>query len=482
MALDRDKVIDILLEEINRAINDSYVRGEMYKDVQEVNIQKVKILNAYRDAYEKLFIERNREESLPAPADIEAEGIFQDAAREAFDYVNKIIDSGRGANRRKPGSPKNSKYALFMQTHKTVDGKRRIFTQIKSIGIKHLNRYLVSIGQKELSTVGTLIDSGLTKNEALAQSEDIYYRRFIHREHLGRTTTGTGTIAARLQAYDKLVGGAGEAIFTSRPSKNITDIFEKVETTYEVHLDNKDLIKVQAKTPIKLSMGSFKLNLTGARRDDLTRIGPIFDRHVKKVLAAMPLEALESFTSAKALRTHIANELTEFIGVRVGGATYTKAKVAEMKRAKREAAFKKGMATSITLDSDRPMKGTHLSKRELGSLAEESLRTALFLKLELMKRIKQVVTANMQSPALVNRTGRFASSVTITDVSVTRQGRIPSVAYTYQLYPYQVFEPGHPMFTPDRDPQKLIDKSIREIARDLFETRITRTNLLTRRI
>jgi len=40
----------------------------------------------------------------------------------------------------------------------------------------------------------------------------------------------------------------------------------------------------------------------------------------------------------------------------------------------------------------------------------------------------------------------------------------PSIAYTYQLSPYQTFEPGFKQGSPDRDPRKLIDLSIREIA------------------
>ena len=64
----------------------------------------------------------------------------------------------------------------------------------------------------------------------------------------------------------------------------------------------------------------------------------------------------------------------------------------------------------------------------------------------------------MGAPRLENRTGRFAGSVRITDITRTPQG-FPSIGYTYQRAPYDKFETD-----PDRDPRKLIDKSIREIA------------------
>lgn len=78
-------------------------------------------------------------------------------------------------------------------------------------------------------------------------------------------------------------------------------------------------------------------------------------------------------------------------------------------------------------------------------------------------QLPQTVAKNMGDPALVYRTGRFASGVRVTDITQTPKG-FPSIGYTYQKYPYQTFEPGYAQGSPDRDPRKLIDQSIREIA------------------
>jgi hypothetical protein len=86
-------------------------------------------------------------------------------------------------------------------------------------------------------------------------------------------------------------------------------------------------------------------------------------------------------------------------------------------------------------------------------------------------RINTVVAKNMELPGLEYQTGRFASGVKITDVSKTPQG-FPSVGYTYQLYPYQTFEPGFAQGSTDRDPRKLIDRSIREIAAEMVTGRL----------
>ena len=76
----------------------------------------------------------------------------------------------------------------------------------------------------------------------------------------------------------------------------------------------------------------------------------------------------------------------------------------------------------------------------------------------LNQKINRTVKDNMRSPRLVNQTGRFAESVKVTDAVLTPQG-FPSIGYTYQRAPYDKFETD-----PNRDPRKLIDRSIREIA------------------
>ena len=81
------------------------------------------------------------------------------------------------------------------------------------------------------------------------------------------------------------------------------------------------------------------------------------------------------------------------------------------------------------------------------------------------KELPDTVRKNMKSPALVNRTGRFAESTRVTDITQTPKG-FPSIGYTYQRDPYQVFEDGSSgaWSNGQRDPRKLIDSSIREIA------------------
>jgi hypothetical protein len=94
-------------------------------------------------------------------------------------------------------------------------------------------------------------------------------------------------------------------------------------------------------------------------------------------------------------------------------------------------------------------------------------------------QITEQVKDNMgEGGSLVNRTGRFAESVTITNVTQTRQGSLTAF-YNYMKYPYQTFERGFKQGSTRRDPRLLIHKSIREIAQKLVHRKL---NIKSRRV
>jgi hypothetical protein len=83
------------------------------------------------------------------------------------------------------------------------------------------------------------------------------------------------------------------------------------------------------------------------------------------------------------------------------------------------------------------------------------------------------VIANMRSPSLVNRTGTFAQSAKVTNIETTREG-FPSFVFDYERDPYDVFDRTKgrsPWNTPERDPRALVDKSVREIVREMAISR-----------
>ena len=115
---------------------------------------------------------------------------------------------------------------------------------------------------------------------------------------------------------------------------------------------------------------------------------------------------------------------------------------------------------------------SHLGLKKV-ELKTGSASSTIALAALINQKLPKTVRGNMGVPGLQNRTGRFANSVRVTDVSTTSQG-FPSIGYIYDKNPYQIFEPGagkSPWATPDRDPRKIIDRSIREIAAELLTGR-----------
>lgn len=89
----------------------------------------------------------------------------------------------------------------------------------------------------------------------------------------------------------------------------------------------------------------------------------------------------------------------------------------------------------------------------------------------LNQKLHDQIQQNMGSPRLNYKTGRFAKSAKVTNMTISRQGMITAF-YTYMKYPYQTFEPGYAQGSIQRDPKTLISKSIREIAVTLVGNRL----------
>jgi hypothetical protein len=85
-------------------------------------------------------------------------------------------------------------------------------------------------------------------------------------------------------------------------------------------------------------------------------------------------------------------------------------------------------------------------------------------------KLQRELTDNMGQPALENITGRFANSVRVLKVTESKAGK--SIQYTYDRDPYGVFEEDRA-----RDPRRLIDRTIREIAAELVMGKFTTQRL-----
>ena len=146
------------------------------------------------------------------------------------------------------------------------------------------------------------------------------------------------------------------------------------------------------------------------------------------------------------------------------------AKVSKKKTSSKPLNSKSRSVTRKAKPLDRSVKTVKATWALDSNRAPSPTAAPLAMITEFNKRLPEVIAKNMQSPALNYRTGRFAESVQVVDVNQTPQGFL-SFGYTYQKYPYQTFEPGFAQGSVDRDPRRLIDKSMREIAAQLAISR-----------
>ena len=109
--------------------------------------------------------------------------------------------------------------------------------------------------------------------------------------------------------------------------------------------------------------------------------------------------------------------------------------------------------------------------RVSSGMRTEGRNNPMTLKNLLNEMLPQTVARNMVSPALQYRTGRFANSVRVDNITQGPRGGNTMIEASYMNNPYETFAPGGKMYTAQRDPERLIKRSIRQVATALVGAR-----------
>ena len=127
--------------------------------------------------------------------------------------------------------------------------------------------------------------------------------------------------------------------------------------------------------------------------------------------------------------------------------------------------FDLGQAVKAQVVSASKAKKKSVSKRPNGNKRGVSRtgQSPIALRNLLNEMLPQMVASKMTQPALQFRTGRFANSARVENVTIGPKGGI-DIDYTYMRNPYETFEPGNKQGSTQRDPRKIIGASIRELA------------------
>ena len=266
---------------------------------------------------------------------------------------------------------------------------------------------------------------------------------------------GSAVNTQRAQITEDMIGA-----FSDKNTNSIVEEFLK-ELKEEISLS---VTKSDQGPPIDIitvGLESKKLNRasTSAEKKEVGRLNQILEEAVEKFALQFPEMEGSDSSIQKRQKIVVSNFIGPLKGLKNVKVTGTKTTLEGSHKGKVKTKGRKAKPTKNKLRS-KPAQ-----KRKKASTRKSAPSQPLQLIVALNKELPEVVRRNMGAPGLENRSGRFADSVKVTDVIPTPKG-FPSVGYTYQRNPYEVFEMGSRgnWATPQRDPRTLIDHSIREIA------------------
>lgn len=314
------------------------------------------------------------------------------------------------------------------------------------------------------STVGkaleeaTGVDRGVVTGiqRAGSQREDLKGLQLGHGEY-GAAVSGT-----RILAAEQLLGSASGGALNAADKRVFTDLKKKIQ-------NYKETIGVIAEleaTTVVNSKGNFKASfipilsgqLAKENQEDAVKEQELLkDMEVAFTQAIDILNQKGSRSNKEAIEDTLISNFTNRKGVTYkGSAKPTKKVNKKSSSGKVKKEYKNNTKVSIAAGAAVPE-----TKSSRSTSTSSSVPFAMISVFN--KELPQTLQKNMNSPRLNYITGRFADSVSVTNVISTAKG-YPSFSYTYDKYPYQTFEPGYRQGSQDRDPRRLIDTSMREIA------------------
>ena len=253
---------------------------------------------------------------------------------------------------------------------------------------------------------------------------------------------------------------------TAEDKDKVYNVFAEVDDELKISIDHEFVFTASGKLRkdyiLVLSLQSAADNLADAQkeRDAFQKL----ERDLKK-LATDPTST--KLTDAIKMSIMHSMSRSRYTATK----TKTKERFNERSRANDKKKIKRQTGTRVArMGSVMSMQqAKKIGKPKRKTQNNKDKRSLLNYINEINKRLPAKVEENMGPPALESRTGRFAKSVKAVNVTKTTQGH-PSIGYTYQQNPYQVFEESRgkkPWASPERDPRALIDRSLREIAVEL---------------
>lgn len=375
------------------------------------------------------------------------EKIIEDEVDLIFDYFKKVLHpSNFEGNRRvyyTSDFKATSKKLTVMIGVKDGKGTRKVFQYFRRIKQRAQKRLVQNLN-KQIK---------ILNNSRKNKLEEIDPAAFINIGH----SEGSAVSSQRKAAVQNAL-----FMFSSKADPSVVPFIRELSHDIGFSVTKKP---GKQKDYIDISLESDYLNKKRGREEERKAAGDI-NKSLQAIVEKLDVPNLKGSMSSRERReAEILNSFADIKGRKIKN-SIKKQKIENKKSKatktrKSKASKAKGFSDNIKAGV---VKFTDNENRKQSSITLFAL---------LNQKLPETVIKNMKFPRLENRTGNFAGSVRVTDVSTTRQG-YASIGYTYEKNPYQVFESssGTRFSSAERDPRSLIDKSIREIAAQLVTTRL----------
>lgn len=425
--------MDAVMEKALKVASDYWARSRLDANKQKVVVTRHNIRASFVESTNRYF---ERETTVNPLTDQD----YNEIASAALRGLKAGIEASKKCHLRKEQS--NSNRIEFEQDR----GVRLPFRRMKEYGQKKL---------KEKLRVETL-------DKDLIRDIDLGAQR-LHRD----TTVGLVRLAKVLDQVQNDEWFRSNGYSTTEAFKDIYDKYGDLLAKIEINPKAKARVdQAKYKGTVEIDVARKGKNFAGSQANDWAILKPKLEESVSKWLSTLDIEEIPGSMS---LREEIQNNAEANITD-----TLLSVKGAKGKRKKKaKPRNRKGDARGRNTTKSKTPSNKKARTAKKGITSDYSMVALIGA---LNQRINQTVEKNMGAPRLTNRTGRFASSVRITDVVKTPKG-FPSIGYTYMKSPYQTFEKGYAKGSQDLDPRGLIEVSIRELAAEMALGR-----LYTRRV
>lgn len=427
--------VDKLLKELLTKVNGGEFRKKVDALPQVVTVTKANLAEGIKEGYYKTL----GDSAFPL-----TEEDFQKAAGMGMKALIAHLARERTLSRLKTNKDEGTKI-VFSQPR----GVTSPFTAMKKGAINELSNILKIKGIGKISKEeSTSIMSG------------------VERLHQGKTTVGAAQLAGVMKMLNASRSMKIKEFVVSEQAKELTDLYKQIDGTYKV-VRSKNGYTIKEAHEVAILVDASSKNYAGSEDYDWAKIKPILEKSLKNWADK------QDWPNHKGSKTPTEKLVDDVEYAVVSQLQKVKRAKVSKKVTKPTSKAKKSQATKI---AGATIATKTVRKRKSNAKAPRHKTqptgfSQIKLYAMLSARINAVVAKNMELPGLQYRSGRFASGVNITDVTKTPQG-FASIGYTYQKYPYQTFEPGFAQGSVDRDPRKLIDRSIREIAAEMLTGRL----------